>query len=93
MSRALSVAGIQGEVLADATLTATQMAQMNFAREEYKKLFTLLDKVVLPAMGDRTLPVCQDVRRHLEQIHSFSGGFCYSHRHLGISHNAKAVQQ
>lgn len=93
MSQALSVAAIHGEVLADATLNATEMAQMNFAREEYWRLFALLDKVVLPAMGDRTLPVCQDVRRHLEQIHSFSGGFCYSHRHLGISHSAKAVQQ
>lgn len=92
MSRAVSVPAIQGEVLADATLSATEMAQMNFAREEYWRLFALLDKVVLPAMGDRTLLVCQDVRRHLEQIHSFSGGFCHSHRHMGISHDAKEVR-
>ena len=94
MSRAVSVPAIQvqGEVLTDATLNATQMAQMNFAREEFRKLERLLLTVVLPALGDYELPVSYEVRRHLEQVRSFSGSFCHSHRHLGISHDAKEVR-
>ena len=84
---------VEGKILDEATLTAEQMAYMNFAREEYRSLERLLLRVVLPALGEYDQPVLNDVRRHLEQIASFSGNFCWKHRHLGEMNDAKDVSR
>jgi len=82
---------VEGEILSDASLTAEEMAHMNFARDEFRKLERLLLKVVLPALGDYNLPISHEVRRHLAQVSDFSGHFCWSHRHLGQMSDAKDV--
>lgn len=86
MNRLPSVATLEGEVLSEAVLDAREMCYMNFAREEHKKLEKILLTLVIPAMGGYDNELACDIARHLEQIQSFSGNYCWRHRHLGASH-------
>ena len=81
-----SVAILEGEVLPEAVLDALEMSQMNYAREEHRKLEEILLTFVIPAMGGYENKMASDIARHLEQIQSFSGNYCWRHRHLGASH-------
>ncbi len=81
-----AVVALDGEVLSEAVLDAREMCYMNFAREEQKKLEKILLTLVIPAMGGYDNEMACDIARHLEQIRSFSGNYCWSHRHLGASH-------
>ncbi|MGE8362361.1 MULTISPECIES: hypothetical protein [unclassified Pseudomonas] len=86
MTSFLAVAALDGEVLSEAVLDAREMCYMNFAREEHKKLEKILLTLVIPAMGGYDNELACDIARHLEQIQSFSGNYCWRHRHLGASH-------
>lgn len=86
MNRLQSVAVLEGEVLSEAVLDAHEMCYMNFAREEHQKLEKNLLTFVIPAMGGYDNELACDIARHLEQIQSFSGNYCWRHRHLGASH-------
>lgn len=89
MTRELCLLGnhaIEGEVLREAVIDARDMCSMNFAREEHKKLEKILLSFVIPAMGGYDNPLACDIARHVEQIRTFSGNFCWRHRHLGASH-------
>ncbi|WP_459206725.1 hypothetical protein ACSMEV_20355 [Pseudomonas sp. MLB6B] len=81
-----AVAAIDGEVLSEAVLDAREMCYMNFAREEHRRLEKILLTLVIPAMGGYHNELACDIARHLEQIQSFSGNYCWRHRHLGASH-------
>ena len=81
-----SVATLEGEVLPEAVLDALEMSQMNYAREEHRKLEEILLTFVIPAMGGYENKMASDIARHLELIQSFSGNYCWRHRHLGASH-------
>ncbi|MDF0729208.1 hypothetical protein P0Y43_00490 [Pseudomonas entomophila] len=81
-----AVAALDGEVLSEAVLDAREMCYMNFAREEHQKLERILLTLVIPAMGGYENELACDIARHLEQIQSFSGNYCWRHRHLGASH-------
>lgn len=81
-----SVATLEGEVLPEAVLDALEMSQMNYAREEHRKLEEILLTFVIPAMGGYENKMASDIARHLERIQSFSGNYCWRHRHLGASH-------
>ncbi|EKT4455862.1 hypothetical protein QEM35_000585 [Pseudomonas putida] len=81
-----SVAILEGEMLPEAVLEAFEMSQMNYAREEHRKLEEILLTFVIPAMGGYENQMACDIARHLEQIQSFSGNYCWRHRHLGASH-------
>lgn len=81
-----AVAARDGEVLSEAVLDAREMCYMNFAREEHQKLEKILLTLVIPAMGGYDNELACDIARHLEQIQSFSGNYCWRHRHLGASH-------
>ncbi|WP_411959279.1 hypothetical protein ACK56M_04955 [Pseudomonas sp. s4] len=81
-----SAAPLEGEVLSEAVLDALEMSQMNYAREEHRKLEEILLTFVIPAMGGYENQMARDIARHLEQIQSFSGNYCWRHRHLGASH-------
>lgn len=77
-----SVAPLEGEVLSEAVLDARAMCSMNFARDEFNKLYELL----YPMCSSHTEgPMC-DIARHLEQVRIFSRNFCWAHRHLGASY-------
>lgn len=81
MNRFPSVATLEGEVLSEAVLDARAMCSMNFARDEFNKLYELL----YPMCSSHTEgPMC-DIARHLEQVRIFSRNFCRAHRHLGAS--------
>ncbi|QPG63696.1 hypothetical protein HFV04_002625 [Pseudomonas sp. BIGb0427] len=81
-----AVKTIEGEILPDAVLDARDICYMNFAREEHRKLETILLTFVIPAMGGYDNELACDIARHIEQIRTFSGNFCFRHRHLGASH-------
>lgn len=87
MSRDLVVIGphaVEGEVMGDAAvLDARDMCSMNFAREEHEKLSKILLTFVIPAMGGYDNELACDIARHLEQIQTFSGNYCWRHRHVG----------
>ncbi|MBI6947099.1 hypothetical protein [Pseudomonas koreensis] len=89
MSRQLCVIdhdAIEGEVLREAVIDARDMSYMNFARIEHAKLSKILLQFVIPAMGGYENQMASDIARHLEQIQTFSGNYCWRHRHLGASH-------
>jgi hypothetical protein len=81
-----AIVAIEGVLLSDAALDARDMASMNFAREEHRKLEKILLTFVIPAMGGYDNELASDIARHIEQIRTFSGNFCWRHRHLGASH-------
>jgi hypothetical protein len=84
--QALSAAvTIEGETLTDAMLDARDMAYMNFAREEFNKLVQILWPLLDPLLCHEENVVASDIARHIEQVRSFSGNFCWRHRHLGAS--------
>ena len=77
-----TVAPLEGEVLSEAVLDARAMCSMNFARDEFNKLYELL----YPMCSSHTEgPMC-DIARHLEQVRIFSRNFCWAHRHLEASY-------
>jgi hypothetical protein len=84
--------GMTGELVQDATLNALRIAQMNLAREEYERLERLILQQILPALGGRTSPIAEDLCRHLEQVRTFSGNFCWQHRAVGAAHVAREVR-
>lgn len=77
---------VEGEVLADAALDARDMCSMNFARLEHGGLAKILLGQIIPALGGYENPLACDIARHLEQIQTFSGNYCWRHRHLGSSY-------
>ena len=77
---------VEGQLLQPATLDAQAMAYMNFAREEHRKLERLVRQLIIPALGGYQNDLAKELDRHLEQTRTFSGNFCWSHRHLGASH-------
>lgn len=75
-----------GQLLKPATLDAQDMAYMNFAREEHRKLESLVRRLIIPALGGYSNDLAKELDRHLEQTRTFSGNYCWRHRHLGASH-------
>ncbi|UVL04770.1 hypothetical protein [Pseudomonas sp. B21-047] len=73
---------LEGEVLPEALIDARDMCSMNFARDEFHKLYALLYPM---CSSHEEGPMC-DIARHLEQVIFFSGNFLWKHRHLGASH-------
>lgn len=76
---------VEGEILREAVIDARDMCSLNFAREEHKKLEKILLTQIIPGLGGYESPLACDIARHLEQIRTFSGNFCWRHRHLGAS--------
>lgn len=75
---------VEGQVVSEtAVLDARDMCSMNFARLEHEKLSKILLTFVIPAMGGYDNELACDIARHLEQIQTFSGNYCWRHRHVG----------
>jgi len=83
---------LECELVKDAVLTDREMSYQNFARSEFDKLERLVLKLIIPELGGRDCPEAQDIRRHLEQVRSFSGNFCWKHRAVGDFYDAKEVR-
>lgn len=77
---------IEGQVVSQtAVLDGREMCSMNFAREEHDKLSKILLTFVIPAMGGYDNELACDIARHLELIETFSGNYCWRHRHVGVA--------
>ncbi|QQE82906.1 hypothetical protein [Pseudomonas putida] len=76
----------EGQLLQPAMLDAQAMAYMNFARLEHRKLEALVRTIVIPMLGGYHNELAKELDRHLEQARTFSGNFCWQHRHLGASY-------
>lgn len=74
------------EVLGDAALSPEEMCSMNFAREEFDKLYALLWPMLSPMLNREGDTRASEAARHLEQVRIFTGNFCWRHRHLGASY-------
>ncbi len=87
MSRDIAVIDqevVEGEVMAEAAvLDGRAMCSMNFARLEHARLSKILLNFVIPAMGGFENEMACDIARHLEHIQTFSGNYCWRHRHIG----------
>lgn len=79
------------ELLGDARLTDSDMAYMNAARAEFEHLANLIRRVVIPAMGGWQSPISHELDAHLENVQVLSSNFCWRHRHVGASHDAREV--
>ncbi|MDP9557849.1 UNVERIFIED_ORG: hypothetical protein J2W65_003497 [Pseudomonas parafulva] len=77
-----SISPLEGKVLPEALIDARDMCSMNFAREEFHKLYALLYPM---CSNHEEGPMC-DIARHLEQVICFSGNVLWKHRHLGASY-------
>lgn len=86
--KVISLIPITSEILGEARLEPLDVAYMNFARQECDKLTKILLTQIVPALGGYENEMACDISRHLEQIRSFSGNFCWKHRHLGQMHDA-----
>ncbi|KJZ43452.1 hypothetical protein [Pseudomonas fluorescens] len=84
---------LDGEFLADAILDSRDMAYMNFAREEFNKLVQILWPLLDPLLCHEENVVASDIARHIEQVRSFSGNFCWKYRHLGASHGVVGARE
>lgn len=90
----IACTSLEGEILSDAVLDAREMAYMNFARAEFSALENLILGEIIPAFpaeGGDEHPLVVDLRRHIEQVITFSGNFCWRHRYLGQMHDAVNV--
>jgi len=77
---------IEGEILRDAVLDPQQMCSMNFARLEHQRLEHLVRKIIIPMVGGYQTELGEMLDRHLEQVRTSSGNFCWKHRHVGASY-------
>ncbi len=84
---------VDGELVPAAIIPDWEMSYMNFARSEFDSLEHLVCQLIIPALGSNQHPVAQDIYRHLEQVRTFSGNFCWRHRHLGASQDAREIRQ
>lgn len=82
---------IEGQILTNATLEPFEVAQMNFAREEFNKLLQILWPLLDPLLCNEENVVASDIARLIEQVRLFSGNFCWKYRHLGYMHDAVNV--
>jgi hypothetical protein len=83
---------LEGELVKEAALTDLEMSYQNFARSEFDSLERLVHQLIAPVLGSDKHPVALDIYRHLEQVRSFSGNFCWRHRNLGASLDAREVR-
>ncbi|MCY1543845.1 hypothetical protein D9M68_796790 [compost metagenome] len=84
---------IEGELVKEAVLADWEMSQQNFAREEFQRLENLLRQVVMPGLGGYDNPLVRELDLRIEQTRNFSQNFCWRHRAMGASVDAREVRQ
>lgn len=87
-----SVIVIEGEVLADVTVSAEQMSRLNAARSTFGELRSILLAQIVPSLeGGWSNPLATEIESRLESITFASGNFLWKSRHAGASHDAICV--
>lgn len=87
-----SVVVVEGELLADVTLSAAQMARLNEARETFRELRSILLAQIVPSLeGGWSNPLATQIECRLESITFATGNFFWKGRHAGAAHDAVHV--
>jgi len=83
---------VDGELLADVTLSPEQMARLNEARATFRELKTILLAQIVPSLdGGWSNPLATEIECRLESITFATSNFFWKQRHVGASHNAVHV--
>lgn len=89
MNNLPSVFVIEGELLADVTVTAEQMAKLNAARATFRELRSILLAQIVPSLeGGWSNPIATEIESRLESITFDTRNFLWPHRLAGASHDA-----
>jgi hypothetical protein len=84
-----SVLVIEGELLADVTVTPEQMAKLNAARATFRELRSILLAQIVPSLdGGWKNPLATEIECRLESISFDTGNFFWKSRHAGAAHDA-----
>ncbi|AOE63769.1 hypothetical protein QZH45_04760 [Pseudomonas corrugata] len=84
-----SLVAVEGELLADVSVSAEQMARMNEARAMFGELRSILLAQIVPALdGGWDHPLATEIERRLESITFATRNFFWKSRHAGASHDA-----
>jgi len=87
-----AVVAIEGEILADLTVSAEQMARLNAARETFRELRSILLGQIVPSLeGGWKNSLATEIESRLESITFATGNFLWKGRHAGASHDAVSV--
>lgn len=96
MNTSLSIVApvaIEGELLADVSVSAEQMARLNEARATFGELRSILLAQIVPALdGGWDNPLATEIERRLESITFATRNFFWMNRHAGASHDAVYVR-
>ncbi|MFJ2713023.1 hypothetical protein ACIOZM_19315 [Pseudomonas sp. NPDC087346] len=89
MNNLPSVLFIDGELLADVTVSSEQMAKLNEARATFRDLRSILLAQVVPSLeGGWSNPIATEIESRLESITFDTGNFFWKSRHAGAAHDA-----
>jgi hypothetical protein len=92
MNQLPSVLVLEGELLADVTVSAEQMAKLNEARATFNELRTILLAQIVPSLdGGWSNPLATEIECRLESITFATGNFFWKRRHIGAAHDAVHV--
>jgi hypothetical protein len=89
MNKFPTVFVVEGEFMADVTVSAEQMARLNAARETFRELRLILLAQIVPSLdGGWKNPLATEIESRLESITFATGNFFWKNRHAGASHDA-----
>ena len=84
-----AVVAIEGEILADVSVSAEQMARLNAARVTFRELRAILLVQIVPSLeGGWKNPLASAIESRLESITFATGNFFWKSRHAGAAHDA-----
>lgn len=89
MNNLPSVLFIDGELLADGTVSSEQMAKLNEACATFRDLRSILLVEVVPSLeGGWSNPIATEIESRLESITFATGNFFWKSRHAGAARDA-----
>lgn len=92
MNKFPAVQVVEGEVVADTSISAEQMARLNEARATFRELKSILLAQIVPSLdGGWSNPLATEIERRIESITFATGNFLWKGRHAGAAHDAIQV--
>ena len=89
MNNLPSLLFIDGELLANVTVSSEQMAKLNEARATFRDLWSILLAQVVPSLeGGWSNPIASEIESRLESITFATGIFFWKSRHAGAAQDA-----
>ena len=92
MNKLPAVQVIEGDLVANTSISAEQMARLNEARATFRELKSILLAQIVPLLdGGWSNPLATEIECRLESITFATGNFLWKGRHAGAAHNAVHV--